>query len=556
MSLPLRTLPFLRANYRSTPTTSVLLVALAIFTAASCGGAVDTTQDEDTPAEAGNRAPLASVQELVIATGGDPWVDSQGDRKRLPSYPLNADVCDTLVRLGPDYGLEPGLANDWAFVGNNSFRFTLRDGTTFSDGSPVNSEAVDFTIDYTVQEPEIGTSSLGFESTTIIDERTVEIRPESPNLRVIEEIAHPTYSILAPGSDPLNDPNVTCSGPFRVKEYIPEEQLVVERNDQYWGEAPVLDTITFRFIPDATTRTLSLQTGEVDLITDVPRSLLSSLEDQPGIKFQTAPVGQVTLIKLARRDAAGSEKVLADPLMRRAVAHAIDREGYLTGVLDGNGESVSTIIPPRALGDYADLVEGVRYDPNEAADLLDRAGWALQSDGSRSKDGRRLELTMILGSGGGGTAIELNTAEYIQAELGDVGIQSKIEQLDAGAYSERRDSGAYDLDFHAPNQNDANPAGGMARNYYFNSPRPDIKVNAPGADTEFESLIDATDRATDRDELQRLSAEAMHQLVDVEIAAIPLAGTFRIYGLRDEVEGLVPHPSSTNQRWSSIFIRE
>lgn len=525
--------------------------------AAACGsGSGNDTAGRQSQDDAGQAATPAAVQELVVGSGGDPWVDSEGDRKRLPSYPLNADVCETLVRLGPDYDLEPGLASDWEFVGDNTFRFVLEDEAIFSDGIPVDAEAVKFSIDYTVQEPEIGTSSLGLDSTIIIDDHTVEIRPEAPNLRVIEEIAHPTYTVLAPGSDPLNDPNVTCTGPFKVVEYLPEERLVVERNDEYWGQAPMLDKITFRFIPDSTTRTLSLQTGEVDLITDVPRSLLASLEEQPGIKFETAPVGQVTLMKLARRDAAGSDKVLADPLLRRAVAHAIDRESYVEGVLDGNGELVDTIIPSRVLGDYADVVEGIPYDPDLAADLLDQSGWALQPDGVRSKNGRQLELTMILGPGGGGTEIDLSTAEFIQAELSEVGIGGQIEQLDSGAYSERRDLGNYDLDFHAPNQNDANPAGGMSRNYYFKSSRQDVQVNAPGADTEFEALIDATDLATDRDELQRLSAQAMHQLVDVEVAAIPLAGIFRIYGMQDAVEGLQPHPSSTNQRWSTVFIAE
>jgi len=415
-------------------------------------------------------------------------------------------------------------------------------------------ERAKFSIDYTAQEPKIGSSSLGLESTTVVDNRTVDIRPTAPNLRLVDEITHPTYVMLAPGSDPLKNANVTCSGPFKVVEYRPQERLVVERNDKYWGKAPSLSRITFRFIPDDTTRLLSLQSGEVDLITDVPRSLLATVKAQQGLSVQTAPTGQVTLMKVARRDAAGSDKILADPADRRAVAHAIDRKSYVEGILDGNGEVVNTVVPPSVLGEFASTVEGIPYDPKRAASLLDQAGWGSQPDGIRSKNGRRLELTMIFSPGGGGTGVGLTTVEFVQAELRKVGIAAKIEQLDVGAYSRARNAGNYDLDFTAPNQNDANPAGGMSRNYYSKSTSRAVTFNAPGPDSEFESLIDQTDLATDRKELQRLAARAMHQLVDVEVATIPLAGTFRIYGMKNTVKGLEPHPSSTNQRWNTVYI--
>lgn len=107
------------------------LCAMGMVAAACSSGSVESPSDR---AEEAN-------QELVIGYGGDPWVDSEGDRKRLPSYPLNADVCETLVQLGSDYSLKPSLAKEWNFVGNNTFRFLLREGATFSDGTPVDARA-------------------------------------------------------------------------------------------------------------------------------------------------------------------------------------------------------------------------------------------------------------------------------------------------------------------------------------------------------------------------------------------------------------------------------
>ena len=529
----------------------VAAVCLLGLVAAACGGGGD---DEEGDA-GGSQAPTtpAAVQELVVGYGEDPWVDSsEADRKRIGNYPLNADVCETLVTLTPDFQVGEGLASDWELVGDNTFRFTLKDEPTFADGSPVTAEAAKFSLDYTVQEPDTsGFAFLGLESTTIVDEQTVEVTPTAPNLRLVEQITHPTYSIVEPGSDPFNDVvGSTCTGPFRVTEYVPSERMVVERNENYWGEPPELDKITFRFIPDDTTRTLALQNGEVDLITDVPRSVLSSLEGLPGIRIEESPPGQVILAYVARRDLAGTDKPLDDPLVRRALAHAINQEAYVEGVLDGNAEVVETVAPPAVLGEFVDLVEGIPYDPEESARLLEEAGWTLGPDGVRVKDGQPLELDMVF------QRVDLTTLEFVQSQFAEVGVRSNILQLDAGAYRERLNNGDYDLDFSGPNQNDANPAFLLSLRWYSKATGENAQFISPGPETEFEALIDLSQQATDRQELQRLAAEAMHELVDVEVGALPLAGVYRSYAMKDNVQGLEPHPSGTNQRWSTVFIAE
>lgn len=482
--------------------------------------------------------------------GEDPWVDSESDRKRIPSYPLNADVCETLVHLGTDYQLEPMLATGWEQAGDNTFRFTLDDDATFSDGRPITAEDVKYTMDYTVQEPSTGFSFLGANSTEVIDERTVEITPEEPNLRLVEQINHPSYAALSPGDDPLNDANVTCTGPFEVVSYTPEQELVVERNENYWGEPPKLDKITFRFFPDDTTRVLALQNGEVDLITDVPRGILASIEETPGIDVQKSSVGNVTLMYVARRDDAGNPKLLADPALRRAVAASIDSEAFVNGVLGGNAEMIDTVSPPAVLGEFAEMVQGVDYDPAEAERLLDEAGWARQGDGIRAKDGRPLTLEIVY------NAVELTVAEFVQSQLREVGIDARIKQLDSGAYSDAIDAGDFDLDISQPSQNDANPAFLLALRWTMAGSGANTSILSPGPGTSYQNLVEQTLTATDRTELQRQAAEAMHELVDVEVGGIPLSGNYRIFAMKDTVQGVNLHPSGTNQRWASVFRTE
>lgn len=527
-----------RAGRRCHPLAFVVLLGLL---GSACGGSGPADQSS------GNSDEPAAVQELVVGVGGDPWVDSEEDRKRRPSYPINADVCETLVHLGTDFSVEPMLAESWKLMGDNTYRFTLREGTTFSDGSPVTAEAVKASIDYTVQEPATGFSFLGEDSATVVDARTVDVTPTRPNLRLVEQINHPTYVVMPPGQDPLNESAPICSGPFKVVEYAPQERLVVQRNDTYWGEQAKLDKITFRFFPDDTTRVLALQNGEVDLITDVPRGILSTLEGRRGTVVERSPVGNVTLMYVARRDATGKPKLLADAKLRRAVAASMDTRSFVDSVLDGNAEQVSTVAPPAVLGQFAGMVKGVPFDLTEAGRLLDEAGWTRQGDGIRTKDGQPLELSVIF------SRVDLSTAEWVQAQLRAVGIDGKVKQLDAGAYTAATDAGDYDLDISLPNQNDANPAFLLALRWYSEATGKNARIISPGKGTRYDDLAAQTLSAKDDTTLRRTAAEAMHELVDVEVAGIPLAGGYRIFVGNDKVRGLELHPSGTNQRWATVY---
>lgn len=525
-------------------------LSLAAVVLASCAGDGDQgvarrAGDTDTTAAAKPSGP----QELVVGYIADPWVDaSPGDQKRKPNYPLNADVCETLVRLGSDFEVEPSTTTV-EYQGDNTFRFTLRDGVTFSDGSPVTAEDLKYSIDYTVKEPSVGFSFIGPESTKVVGARSIDITPTKPNLRLAEQINHPSYAILKTGSDPFTDLSASvCTGPFKVQSYVPEQQLVVVKNENYWGTPAKLDKITFRFYPDDTTRALALQNGEVDMIADVPLGILSSIESQAGVEIVRAPVGNTTLMYLARRNADGTPRLLADPLLRKAVAASIDREAFVKGVLAGNAEVIPHVAPPAVLGTHADKVKGIPYDPDEAGTLLDQAGWTRAGTGVRTKDGQPLKVSIIY------ARIDLTTAEFVQAQLRKVGFDAEVLQLDAGAYRARLDSGDYDIDISQPNQNDANPAFLMALRWYSKATGKNAQIISPGPGTTYEKMIDEILQEEDPEELRRRSAEAMHELVDVEVGSVTLAGGYRVYALKDRVHGFVAHPSSTNQRWSTVYM--
>jgi peptide/nickel transport system substrate-binding protein len=469
-------------------------------------------------------------------------------------YPLNPNIYDTLVRLTPDYQVEPMLAEAWEFIEPNTWRFTLREGVTFHDGTPFTAEAVKWTL---TRVALAGGGILGVDenSAEIIDDHTIEITPARTNLRIVQQISHPSYSIAAPNTEPAE--LRVGTGPFKEVEYLKEDRYVVEAFEDYWGEKPKLDRITFRFIPDATTRLLALQSGEVDLIYDVPRESAVEVTGNSDLRLATSLVGAYEALYVNIHGAEPYD-LGQDKAVRQAVAYAIDKQSIVDGVWQGNAEISNTMIPPRILGPAVDIVQGTEFDPDRARQILDDAGWTEGSGGVREKDGRQLKLTMIVGFPN--AEIHRPMPEFVQAQLKDVGITMDIVQTpDTATYEARLQSLEGDLWAENGNQNDGNPCFLPDLLFYSPTPGGDAESNMYGnafaLGAAFDAHIDDCRSAVTTEEVQEAAANAMKVLIDDEFVVIPLAGVFRIYGVTANVEGFDPHPSGLNQRWTSVSLK-
>lgn len=521
----------------------VALSLLLLLAACEQGGGEQEATDETETEQEDTEAP---EQTLVVGAGEDGF-DSPTTRPRLAMYPLNANTCEPLVRMNEEFDTEPGLATDWEFVGDNTFRFELREDVTFHNGEPFTAEAVKYTFERLVEKEIDFLAFLGEDSVEVIDDHTVEITPEEPNKRLPQQIVHPSYSILAPGTEPEND-EVVCTGPFQFREYVPNEHITVDRYDDYWGEPAELEEIEFRFIPDDQTRRLALESGEVDVIWDVPRAQVSEIEERDDMELATADPGAVMV---ARMNVAGEEghEILAEEEVRRALGLSIDREAFVD-LWDGNADVVPTANPPAALGEHADLVEGFTHDPDEAEKILEDAGWTEGDDGIRERDGERLSIELLFSQGD-----EMAPLELLQAHAKDVGIEVNLEPLPEGAeMSDRAEEGQFDFTVWTPNQNDANPSFLLTLQWWGESRVPWTTYQHPGG--EFDELVAESLEVPELDEARRLAAEAQHVLIDQEAAAIPIVGIFRIYGMKPDVQGFEPHPSRNNQSWAGVSRAE
>ena len=508
---------------------AIVPVAALLVLLAACG--------DDSPARDAHQR-----QQLVVAAPGDGY--GLGGDAELGLYPINTNMYEPLLRLSANYRPEPMLATRWELLPPNTWRFHLRRGVRFHDGSPFTAEAVRWTMERMARRRP-GATGIATGSTRVVDDSTVDITPVFSNRRLPEQLVHPVYSIVAPGSDPVRYPIGT--GPFRFVDYRPADHITVTRFDDYWGGRALLPGITFRFVPDPATRVLSLRAGEVDLVAEFPREV-----NDPRVVRSDVSGYEALYITVHGRAPyeLGSERAV-----RRAVAAAVDRVRIARDVWSGAADPSPTVVPAAALGAFASRIRGTNYDPAAARAILDSAGWPLGTDGIRVRRGRRLELTMVVGFPN--PQIHRPMPELVQSALREIGIDLRIAQVpDDAAWQARINSGNGDLWAEAGGQNDANPCF-LAQLLFYSGPRlrPSgyARLFAPGA--SLDRFVDACREAIAREDVERNAADAERVLVDEEFIVIPLSATRRVWGVSDRVRGFVAHPSSLNQRWDRVTLR-
>ena len=524
--------------------TVVLVMALV---AAACGG-----DDGDQPSPQGQAQPAINENaELRVGFVDDQYV-LEGPDASLGAYPLNTNILETLTYLNDKYEVQPRLAERWEFRAPNTWRFYLRRGVRFHDGQPFNAQAAKAGIfDRVAARRGGGTIKAGPDSVTIVDEYTLDFTPTTLNVRVPEQIVHPNNAAVAPGSDPGRQPVGT--GPFRFVEYQAKERIVVERNPDYWGEKARVARINFRFYPDSNARLLALQAGDIDLAYQIPRDDVQGLKDR-GFTVLNSTVGAYRAV-YPNQHGQPPFDILQDVNVRKAIATGIDRKAFVDGVLAGLATQDQTFVPPGVLGPYASEIKGFQYDLNRARSTLDAAGWRVGSDGIREKAGRKLKLVLV--SGFPSAEALRPTPTFLQAEFRKLGIDLEIqERPDAASFQALMGEKRGDLFIEEGNQNDAN-VGFLPVLLLYTGPASSGSgvyqgIAAPGQ--RFNELIEPSITEPDLAKAQQSVARALNEAITNEAAVLPLAGIFRIYGMKSSVQGFTPHPSFLNVSWLGVGV--
>lgn len=539
-------------GFRTLATVLALVLLVAACTSepveeqsAEAGQAGDDEDDEEDQDSAGDASEPGTVR---IAAGEDRWADDEGGAaSTLFAYPPNVNIYEPLIRMGSDYSLQPALAEDWELIDGETFRFHLREDVTWHDGSEFTADDVVWSWGERQLEGE-GLSTLATtldeDSVEKVDEYTVDITPAQTNMRVFQQIVHPSGSIVPEGRHMDSDPPIG-TGPFQFVEYNPEQNVVVERFDDYWGDPAQVERMEWQFLPDAQTRIEALRAGQVDLIMDLPPESVDSFEEDDEFRVAKSPAGKMMTIFINK---SGEEPhdLGADEDIREAISLAIDQEALVGAAFDGHAEPGRWMTPGELLGDSADDVPPPTFDPDQAAEILEDNGWEQGSDGVRERNGERLELDLI-----GWPEVSLSTFQVVQAQLGEVGMDVEIKHApDFPTWSNYFQEQQFDLDIRVGNQNDANPS--FIPVLIFSERFAGTDVLAPGE--HYEEVVDEALEAETEEELQQAAAELMRILIHEDHIVVPLAGVHRIYGMTSDVELADPHGSWTSQDWTTLSV--
>jgi len=395
-------------------------------------------------------APRRLIYGLTLAPSGiDPHVNASSEL----GIPITS-VYDTLVYQDPATGgFVPGLAESWTVSEDGrTYTFTLRRDVKFHDGTPFNAEAVKVNLDR-IADPDTKSQKAVFmlgpyESTEVIDTYTVAIHLRQPFAPLLDSLSQVYLGMASPtalrqwGAD--YQLHQVGTGPFRFVEYVPNDHLTLTRNPDYrWGPRlfahqgpPDLDEVIFRFYTDPATRALALESGQVDVMGEVPPLDAQRLVQTQRFQLHAVPIpGQPLQLFLNT-----TRLPLDDLRVRQALLYATDRAAIVKSIFGGLSPVAYGPLTRVTLG-YDPAVEAMYpYDPARAATLLDEAGWQ-QAGNIRQKDGQPLRLeAVIMGFGYVPEMIQL-----LQAQWRAVGVELTAQQVPYGTLLEAGRSGATHL---------------------------------------------------------------------------------------------------------------
>ena len=327
---------------------------------------------------------------------------------------LYSNVFEGLTRFDGNGAILPGLAKDWSISKDGTvYTFNLHSGVTFHDGTEMDAEDVKFSLDRARAEDSTNAQKglfAGISAVTVIDPLTVEITLSQPNGNFLFNMAWGDAVIVAPESIANIASNPIGTGAFKFKDWIQGDRVELVRNEQYWGQAAALEAATFRFISDPTAAFAAVMAEDVDAFVVFP-----ALENLP--QFEADPRFQVTVGNTEGETILSTNNKVPpfdNLLVRKAIAHAIDRQAIIEGAMFGYGTPIGTHFAPHN-PDYVDLRQNSPYDPAKAKALLAEAGFA---DGFSTT----LKLPPPSYARRGG--------EIIASQLRQVGINAEITNLE------------------------------------------------------------------------------------------------------------------------------
>jgi peptide/nickel transport system substrate-binding protein len=349
-------------------------------------------------------------------TNLDPRVGLDAQSERIDQL-----IFDDLLTRDEHLTVQPGLAERWEVADPKTYVFHLRRGVRFHDGRPLTSRDVKWTFDSLLQGKIRSTKSSAYRLVDQVEARddfTVVFHLKEPFATLLWNLAGGAMGIVPYGSGDEMSRHPIGSGPFRFVSAEQDKEVILARNDDYWGEKARLARVRFAVVPDTTTRALELRKGSADVaINALTSDTVVAIERRSELQVLHGPGTALLYLAFNNRD-----PILKDRKVRQAIAYAMDRQPMIEYLWRNFARPAYSLLPPESWAFNGD-VPHFDHNPEAARQLLDQAGY-------RAINGVRFHLTLK-------TSTEESTrliAAVMQQQLRDVGIALDIRTFEFATF--------------------------------------------------------------------------------------------------------------------------
>jgi len=467
----------------------------------------------------------SEMSTLIFGRGGDSVTLDPSQMLDGESAKVCDMVYDTLVQYrGATTDIEPALAKMWESSADGlMWTFHLRQGVQFHDGTPLNANAVVFSL----SRPNALSRSFYEEfidRITALDDFTVQIHLKTPYAPFLSTMASSENAIVSPaavahfGESFGNNPIGT--GPFKFVQWDRSDQIVLTANNTHWAGKPEIDRLIFRSIPDNSERYMELQEGNIHIMEFPNSDDLEAIRGDTRLELLMQPSLNVGYLAM------NMEKPPFDNLkVRLAINHAINKAEIIERLYQGTGIPAKGPIPP-TLWSYDDSIEDYAYNPELAKQLLAEAGypngfettlWALPIPRPYIPDGQAL-------------------AAALQSELRNIGIVANIVTYDWSIYVDKILNGEHDMAMLGWS------AGGDPDSFLYyllsktTAQKPALNIAFYKSD-EMQDVLDRARMSTDRSERIELYQQAQ-AIFHRDVPWVPLAHAQRLLVIDRNVQNL------------------
>ena len=359
-----------------------------------------------------------------------PNLDPTGGAAAAIDEVVYSNLFEGLTRFQADGSVSSGLAKSWKISGDGLvYTFELNDGVKFHDGSIFDASDVKFSLDRARAEDSTNAQKglfKGIEAVSVINPLVVEIKLSNPNGSFLRNLAWGDAIILDQKTAGQAATEPVGTGPFKFSQWVKGDRVDLVRNEDYWGNSVALEKASFKFISDPTAAFAALMAGDVDAFPVYPApETLAQFDADPNFNVIVGSTEGETILSTNNQ-----AENLKDVRVRKAIAHAINRQEIVDGAMFGFGTPIGTHFAPHH-PDYVDLTGQSNYDPDQSKALLAEAGHA---------GGLTLSLKLPPPS------YARRGGEIIASQLRAVGIETKMENLEWSQWLEQVFKGKdYDL---------------------------------------------------------------------------------------------------------------